>query len=222
MEHCKVNCEDFPSSEDLGGLRGENPASLIFIAVSNRLAGAISYQDALRPESRQVIEGLKARGVETSMLISGDSKNVVCQVSQTLGIEDYYGETFPQEKSRIISRLKTKGFMTVMVGDGINDGPALAVSDVGISMKESSDVARETADVVLLNNNLTGLLDLLDISRQTMIRLRECSRMILIPSVAAMGLAVPGLIGPGMATFVNDGAAVLACIHAVRAGMKEA
>ncbi len=222
MEHCKVNCEDFPSSEDLGGLRGENPASLIFIAVSNRLAGAISYQDALRPESRQVIEGLKARGVEKSMLISGDSKNVVCQVSQTLGIEDYYGETFPQEKSRIISRLKTKGFMTVMVGDGINDGPALAVSDVGISMKESSDVARETADVVLLNNNLTGLLDLLDISRQTMIRLRECSRMILIPSVAAMGLAVPGLIGPGMATFVNDGAAVLACIHAVRAGMKEA
>jgi len=186
------------------------------MSVNNRLTGGIIYQDALRTESRAVIEGLKSRGIKRCILISGDSWPVTRRVSRTLGIEKYYGETFPEQKGRIISGLKKKGHVTVMVGDGINDGPALALSDVAISMKESSDVAREVADIVLLDNKLTGLLDVIDISQQTMSTVRERYRMILFPSVLAMGMAFFGWISPSMATAMNDIPTVLATINGIK------
>ena len=213
MKRHKVDCH--VTHQDMGHIHVHGQ-SMILMSVNNRLTGSIIYQDALRAESRGVIEGLKSRGVKREILISGDSWPVTRRVSRTVGIEKYYGETFPKQKGRIISGLKEKGHVTVMVGDGINDGPALALSDVSISMKESSDVAREVADIVLLNNKLTGLLDVIDISQQTMSTVREGYRMILFPSAIAMGLAFFGWISPSMATAMNDIPTVLATINGLR------
>ncbi|CAN2046833.1 putative Cation transporter [Candidatus Magnetomoraceae bacterium gMMP-1] len=187
--------------------------SFLYIAVNNYFAGVISYSDALRPESRQVIKKLKSRGIKKIFLLSGDSLKITQQISQELEIENYYAEVLPQKKAEIISDLKDKGHISIMIGDGINDGPALSLSNVGISMKESSDIARETADIVLLNNDLNGLIDLMDLSRQTMQTIKKSAATILIPSGIATILAVFGLIGPGIATLMNDGATILACMQ---------
>jgi P-type E1-E2 ATPase len=137
--------------------------SALLFAVDGVLKGVIAYADKVRSESRRVVQALRGTGIKNVLMITGDNGRVAHAVAKQLGIHEYFAETLPSSKAQLIKDLQTKGRVVGMVGDGINDSPALAYADVGIAMKHCADVARETADVVLMEDNLLNLGDVISV-----------------------------------------------------------
>src|SRR5205823_6557941 len=142
--------------------------STLLFAVNGELKGLIPYADEVRPESPDIIRILHNRGIKNTVMLTGDNESVAMAVGSRLGIDRIFAETMPADKADIVRQLQSEGRTVAMVGDGINDSPALAYADVGIAMKEGADVARETADVVLMEDNLWKLIAAIDISRNAM------------------------------------------------------
>ena len=144
----------------------EQGKTVVFIVVDNQLAGAIALSDQIREDSKSAIKKLKEKGIRTYML-TGDAKEVAEWVAKELEIDDYFAEVLPHEKADKILSLKEQGYKVAMVGDGINDAPALVTADVGIAIGAGTDVAIESADVILVKNNPDDVLRLLDLSQKT-------------------------------------------------------
>src|SRR5262249_43194979 len=140
----------------LGDAPGRAGVSTVYVALDGQLVGAIGYADLVRPEARLVVAGLRARGVRRLLMVTGDSASVRGAVADAVGIDEVHAEVFPEQKAALVRRLQADGYVVGVIGDGINDSPALAYADVSISLTEGSDVARETADVVL-HGDLHGL-----------------------------------------------------------------
>lgn len=191
--------------------------STLLFAVDGTLTGLILYADRIRPESRDVIRTLHNRGVRDTVMLTGDNGNVASAVASRLGIGRYFCETMPSEKVEIIKRLQEGGRTVAMVGDGINDSPALAYADVGIAMKNGADAARETADVVLMEDNLWKLIGAIDASRQAIALIGQNYGIIAAVNTLAMALAIPGeLMTPNVAALLSNGSAIAASVNAVR------
>jgi len=126
--------------------------TVVFVLIDNTLAGYIALADEIRPESLSAINTLKERGIKVFMA-TGDNQQVAKAVSQQLSLDDFYAEVLPEDKQKIIKDLQAKGEFVAMTGDGVNDAPALAQADVGIAVGSGTDVAAETADIVLVNSN---------------------------------------------------------------------
>ncbi len=190
-------------------------ASSILVAVDGHLAGIIGYADAPRPESRDVVRALRAGGRRRVLLLSGDALAPVQAIARSCGIDDAIGEVLPEQKAEVVRRLKAEGRKVAMVGDGINDAPALAVADVGISLRGGTEVALETANVVLLEGGLERLPAVLQLSEDAMARVRGVLGIVLAPNAVAIGAGALGLISPIMAAAVNNGSTIAAALHAV-------
>jgi Cu2+-exporting ATPase len=189
--------------------------SSVLVAVDGRLAGVIGYADAARPESRSVVERLKAGGRRRVVLLSGDARAPVESVARDLGIDEAVGELLPEHKSAVVRDLKAKGRKVAMVGDGINDAPALAVADVGVSLHGGTDVALETADVVLLEGGLERLPVVFGVADEAMARVKRVLGIVLAPNAVAIAAGAFGLINPITAAVINNGSTVGAALHAV-------
>lgn len=191
--------------------------SVIYVASDGELLGAIAYRDPLRSESRQVIKALQAEGMEIHLL-TGDKKQTAHAVAGELGIDitHTHAEAFPEEKVAVVKDLHAKGKTVAFAGDGINDSPALAYAEVSVSFANGSEVARETADVVLMENNLRGLPEAIAIARQAMELIHQNTGIVAIPNLAALVLAVAVGIDPLAATLVNNGSTVVAGINGLR------
>ncbi len=150
----------------------EDGATVIFIAISQKLAGLFAIEDALKSTTPEAVKELQNLGLRIVML-TGDSKKTAEKVAQQLGISEVFAEILPQEKSQIINKLKSEGKVVAMVGDGINDAPALAMADVGIAVANGTDVAIESAGIVLLHGDLAKLVKALHLSRKTMHNIKE-------------------------------------------------
>lgn len=191
--------------------------STLLFAVDGKLKGLIPYADAIRPESPDIVRILHNRGIHHTVMLTGDNANVAMAVGGHLGIDRVFADTMPADKADIVRQLQSEGRTVAMVGDGINDSPALAYADVGIAMKEGADVARETADVVLMEDNLWKLIAAIDISRNAIHLIRQNYAIIATLNTLALGLAIPsGLIRPGMSALLSNGSAILASLNAVR------
>jgi Cu2+-exporting ATPase len=140
--------------------------TVVFAVVDGKLAGAFALADTIREESRQAINDLKAKGVKVYML-TGDAEAVAKGVSKELGIDDYFAQVLPDQKADKIKSLKEKGYRVAMVGDGINDAPALVTADVGIAIGAGTDVAIESADIILVKNDPRDVPKVADISKKT-------------------------------------------------------
>jgi P-type Cu2+ transporter len=140
--------------------------TVVFTVVDGRLAGAFTLADKVREESREAVEELKANGVKVYML-TGDSPEVAAAVAKELGIGDYFAGVLPSQKASKISELKNQGYRVAMVGDGINDAPALAIADVGIAIGAGTDVAIESADIILVRNNPADVAKAIGFSKNT-------------------------------------------------------
>lgn len=149
-------------------LSGTSP---VLVWSSESLMGILTFSDKVREESRDVIKELKARGIETVM-ITGDSKEAAQTISEKVGIEQYYYRVLPDKKAQIVEDFKKKG-ITIMVGDGINDAPSLAAADVGVAMGKGTDIAIESADVVLMKGQLSRLVSLIKLSKKTLWIIKE-------------------------------------------------
>src|SRR5215470_13963256 len=143
-----------------------NGKTVVYVAVAFRPLGLIAVADTLKPEARGVVAALRARGLAVAML-TGDDRRTAAAIAREAGIEAVMAEILPEDKAREVARLREQGRRVAMIGDGINDAPALARADVGIAMGSGTDVAIEAADVTLMRGDLRGVVDAVDLSRRT-------------------------------------------------------
>lgn len=140
--------------------------SIIYVVQNKKLIGIIGVKDTVREESKEAIREFKRRGIDVVML-TGDHEGVANQIAKEVGIRHVISDVLPKEKASYIEKLKQDGKHVIMVGDGINDAPALVASSIGISINQGTDVAMDSADVILMNNNLSNIIDFIDISKQS-------------------------------------------------------
>lgn len=192
--------------------------SLIYVASNGELQGVIAYRDPLRAESRDVIKALRTAADMDIHILTGDNKRAAEVVASELGIapNNTYAEAFPETKVAVVKGLHEEGKTVAFVGDGINDSPALAYADVSVSFGDGSDVARETADVVLMENNLRGLPEAIAIARQALELINQNTAIVAVPNLSALVLAVLFGIPPLAATLVNNGSAIIAGLNGLR------
>lgn len=140
--------------------------SIIYVVQNKKLIGIIGVKDTVREESKEAIREFKRRGIDVVML-TGDHEGVANQIAKEVGVRHVIGDVLPKEKASYIEKLKQDGKHVIMVGDGINDAPALVASSIGISINQGTDVAMDSADVILMNNNLSNIIDFIDISKRS-------------------------------------------------------
>jgi len=148
------------------GFTANDTETVVFVIINNELAGYIALSDEIRPESAEAIQTLKQNNIK-SILLTGDNNKVAASVSKTLGMESFFAEVFPHQKLEKIKELQSKGEFVAMTGDGVNDAPALAQSDIGIAVGSGSDIAAETAGIVLVNSNPTDIVNLVLFGKAT-------------------------------------------------------
>jgi Cu2+-exporting ATPase len=156
-----------PEPEAIANLVAEwraHRASVLYVVDAGRVVGAISLEDEIRPESVQAVDDLHARGLRVVM-ITGDSKQVAERVGNALGVDEVFAEVLPEDKDRAVHELQARGLRVAMVGDGVNDAPALARADVGIAIGAGTDVAIESAGVVLVSSDPRGVVAIIELSR---------------------------------------------------------
>ncbi len=191
--------------------------SLIYIACGGELQGVIQYADPLRLESHGLIQSLQASGREIHLL-TGDNQHRAKIVAEELNIplHQVHAQAFPEQKAAIVRDLKLAGKTVAFVGDGLNDSVALAYADVSVSFASGSDIAREIADVVLMNNDLSTLMEALNISQETKKLIEQNTLLVVAPNVMALGLASTVGLNPLIATVVHNGSAIAAGLNSLR------
>lgn len=193
--------------------RGE---SVAYLAIDGKLGGMISYADKLRPEVPWVIRKLRKQGIKRIYMATGDHEHAALAIAKMAGIDDVFSNSFPEQKAELVKELKQQGYTVAVVGDGINDSPALAHADLGVSLHSATDAARENSDVLLTDNDLSRLPEAIDISRKAMGLVRENLSYVAIPNGVGIALAASGAIGPAMSTLLNNGSAILAALNSLR------
>jgi Cu2+-exporting ATPase len=187
------------------------------VALDDRLIGAIALNDEPRPEARAVVLGLRQRGVREIVMLTGDRDGVAKRIASSVGIDKVYSEVLPHDKAEIVRALRTEYGPLAMIGDGVNDSPALAQADVGIALADGADIARAAADVILLEDGLHLLLPAIDISRDALALVRQNFALIAGANTLAMALALPsGWMSPVACTLLSNGSALLATANAMR------
>lgn len=197
----------------------ERDAALLraFVLVDGMPAGAIEFADALRPTVRDTLDRLRTLGISRTLLLSGDNPAYVDRVATQLGLPEAYGDLLPKDKLEFIERLEGAGEKVVMVGDGVNDAPALTRADVGVALaSHGRGIASESADVVLLQDDIAGVAEGVSIARKTMRVARQSIVAGLGLSIVAMGFAAVGLISPVVGALIQEGIDVAVIINALR------
>jgi heavy metal translocating P-type ATPase len=195
----------------------EQGYSCLFIAIDGAIAGLVPYSDEIRPESRSVLERLRAMGVKNSVMLTGDNAVVARAVGHRLGLTRCFADMLPADKAVAIQELQREGNVVAMVGDGINDSPALSYADVGIAMKHGAEVAHESADVVLMEDSLWKLVKAVEISRGAVHLIKQNYAIVAGMNTIALALALPGgLISPTMTALISNGSAILAALNGLR------
>jgi Cd2+/Zn2+-exporting ATPase len=197
--------------------------TVILVAVGGVVEGMLVLEDGLREESRELVRRLDAMGIRT-VLITGDNRATAERVATELGIAEVHAEVLPRQKVEIVKALQAAGRKVAFVGDGVNDGPALAVADVGIAMGlAGTDVAVETAEIALLSDDLSRLLHLLELSRQAIRAIKQNLVFSLGVLGIAVGLEIPGIINPVTGALLHELSSIPVIANSARLiGLKEA
>jgi cation transport ATPase len=192
-----------------------SPASVIFVARDGRLLGRLEVADGLRPEAIEAVASMRGMGVRT-VLLTGDAWPIARSVARQVGVDDLQAEVLPSDKAEHVRTLLTGGRTVAMVGDGINDAPALTAASVGVAMGSGTEVARESADIVLIGNDLNKLVETITIARW-------CRRVILqnfwgTVSVDGVGvvLAALGQLSPLGAALIHVGSELVFLLNSAR------
>lgn len=195
--------------ELISSLESKGSSSLIYLAISKKLAGIISIYDPLKPEAKEVIQELRDIGFDKVIMLTGDSPNCAKTIAKQLNLDDFRAGVLPEDKASYIESLKKEGNTVVMVGDGINDTPALSMADVSISLQDSSDIARELADITLVSNSLNDIVALRMISEGLFKRIHSQYRLIVGLNTSFIVLGALGLLTPQMLAMLHNGSTFL-------------
>ncbi|MGC9445090.1 MAG: copper-translocating P-type ATPase [Candidatus Methanospirareceae archaeon] len=183
--------------------------TIIYVVQEAEVLGALALRDIIREESRGAIAGLKARGI-SCMMLTGDNEEVARWVSEELGLDEYFAGILPDEKADKIREIQSRGLTVAMTGDGVNDAPALAVADVGIAIGAGTDVAMETADIILVRSNPLDVLNVIKLSERTYGKMRQNLAWATGYNAIALPLAGGALYGAGILLNPAVGAALMA------------
>ena len=170
--------------------------SHLYLAIDGVLAAVICIEDPLREESGSVVRALKAAGFQKIVMMTGDSERTAASVAKKAGVDEYYSEVLPEDKARFIEKEKAKGKKVLMVGDGINDSPALSAADAGIAVSDWAELAREIADITISADNLYQIVRLKYLSQALMKRINRNYKEIVGINTLLILLGVGGMIQP--------------------------
>ena len=190
-------------------------SSVIYLAVGGSLAGVLCIIDPPRPEAARAVALMKKCGIENVVMLTGDSSSAAEKIAQQLGITEVHAQVLPEDKHSHIEALKKQGRCVIMVGDGINDAPALAAADVSVAMSDASDIAKETADITIRDAELTELAVLRMLSERLMERINSNYRFILTFNTALLALGFFGVITPSMSALLHNGSTIAICVKSM-------
>ena len=186
-----------------------NCSSTIFLAIGGKLAGMLVINDPVREEAAEVISGLRSLGITHVCMLTGDAEPAAKRIAGELGIDTYVSQVLPAYKSEFVNNLKEEGHKVIMVGDGVNDTPALAAADVSVAMCGGSDIAREVADVTLCSDTLKELVTLRRLSTALMERINANYRFIVGFNAGLIILGAVGVIPPSTAALLHNGSTMI-------------
>ena len=208
-------------SQEKKAVKKASEHSVVYLAIDGKLEGLICIDDPVREEAKYVIEELKDLGIENVIMLTGDSESGAKSSAKSLGITDYKSQVLPEDKSRIVEELKQEGKTVIMVGDGINDSPALAAADVSVSMKHSSDIAREVADISLLSDDLYDLVTLRKLSVGMLDKINKNYRNIIAVNGSLLVLGVLGVIPPSTSSMIHNLSTMLFGVMSTKSVLKD-
>ena len=181
-----------------------NGRSVLYLAIGGKLAGALFLSDPPRPEAAQAIAALRALGIRRVVMLTGDQETAARAVCEKLGIDEFRAQVLPADKAALVEGYKAGGHRLIMVGDGVNDSPALAAADVSVAMKDASDLAREVADITLLSSDLRELAALRRLSQRMLRRIGRNYRAILSINTSLLALGICGVLPPTTTALLHN------------------
>lgn len=181
-----------------------NEYSHLYMAINRTLVAVICIEDPIKDNVKQTLDNLRKCGIDKIVMMTGDSERTARAVAEKLGIDEYYAEVMPEDKAMFIEKMQTDGNSVIMVGDGINDSPALSKADVGIAISSGAAIAREIADITVSSDDLNSLVTLKKISNLLMARIRSNYRSIMSFNTALIVLGVVGIIPPTTSAFLHN------------------
>ncbi len=207
-EHTEYSDEDKAILDNL-----PHEYSHLYLAMGGKLAAVIEIEDPIKEDSREVVSKLKALGVKHIVMMTGDSEQTAKTIAARAGITEVYAEVLPEDKAGYVEKARKEGRKVIMIGDGINDSPALSAADVGIAMKEGAEIAREIADVTLSGSDLRKLLALRELSDGLMKRMKSTSQIGISLNAAILLAGIAGMVVPGTAAFMHNTSTIALCLR---------
>ncbi|MCR5634360.1 MAG: heavy metal translocating P-type ATPase [Lachnospiraceae bacterium] len=182
--------------------------SHLYFAKNGKLSACILIEDPMRVEASDVVFNLKELGFKHIVMMTGDSERTASKIASQAGITEYYAEVLPEDKAGYIEKAKAEGHKVIMVGDGINDSPALSASDAGIAISEGAEIARQIADITISSSDLGSIITLRKLSLLLMKRIRSNYRTIVGFNTALIGLGIAGVLQPATSAMLHNGSTV--------------
>lgn len=202
-------CCIIPKGEEKKLDRIKEEYSRIFLAIDGKLAAVFCIFDSVRENAERTIEKLRKLGINNICMMTGDNKKVAKSVSERLSIDRYQAEVLPEDKANFVKMMRKKGHKVIMVGDGVNDSPALSEADVGIAIGQGAAIAREIADITIASDNLESLVELRKISCALMERIKSNYRFIVGFNSSLIILGSLGLITPSSSALLHNGSTIM-------------
>ena len=187
--------------------------SRLYMAIGSRMAAVIGISDPIRAESIRLIQTLKVSGIKHIVMMTGDSERTAAAIAEQAGITEYYSEVLPEDKARYVQEEKAKGRHVIMIGDGINDSPALSAADVGIAIKEGADIANEIADITLSGQEIEKVAVLRQMSKALLERMNWTGRVGIAFNGAILLGGIAGLFMPGTAALLHNTSTIGLCLN---------
>ena len=183
--------------------------SHLYLGIEGELAAVICIEDPLRPEGPEVIKALRKAGFTQIVMMTGDSDRTAKAIAAKVGVDKYYSEVLPEDKAKFVEEAKAQGRKVLMVGDGINDSPALSAADVGIAISDGAELAREIADITIGADDLSVMVTLKEISNGLMDKIHKNYRRIVVINGSLIALGVTGVIQPTMSALLHNTSTLL-------------
>lgn len=178
--------------------------SHLYMAIDNKLEAVICIEDPLREEAAGVVKALKKVGIKKVVMMTGDSERTASAIAKRVGVDEYYSEVLPEDKASYIEKQKVNGNTVIMVGDGINDSPALSAANVGIAISDGAEIAREIADITIAADDLNEIVTLKKLSNELMKRIQKNYRTIVGINAGLIALGVGGIIQPTTSALLHN------------------
>lgn len=190
--------------------------SHLYLAIEGKLSAVICIEDPLRDEAAAVVTSLKKAGISKVVMMTGDSERTATVIAKKVGVDEYYAEVLPEDKAAFVEKEKDKGRKVIMIGDGINDSPALSAANVGIAISDGAEIAREIADITVGSDDLYQIVTLKYISNALMKRIKSNYRKIVGFNSGLIALGVAGVLPPTTTALLHNGSTILISVNSMK------